>query len=105
MRIIAGLMTLLLIYVITLQFNDPDGWLWILIYIYPTALSLATLLGKKLKKLHLIGGAAFLLAFLPYLFLVEAYNFDNEKFRESGGLLICSFWLFITHFWIKKTEG
>ena len=102
MKIAALIMSVLFAYSVIVQYNDPDSLLWVLIYGYPLVLSALLIFNKWSFLFHFVAAIVFILAFIPYLFYAEAFSFDNERFREAGGLLICGFWLLCTSYWIRK---
>lgn len=78
---------------IAVQYNDPDPILWMVIYFLPILLGSTHLLGHNIR-LYAIG-----LAILYTIYAVWIYPgpvpapFNNEEFRETGGLLICVFYM------------
>jgi hypothetical protein len=76
-----------------LQYNDPDPQVWVPIYLFPAALSVLRMRGRRLLWLPLLGAVACVAAALwwapPY---VPGY-LDNEAAREAGGLLLSGLWM------------
>jgi len=104
-----------------LQYNDPDPYLWMPLYLYPAWLCYRALQGKFNLRLYLIAyvvcaGYALYLFFdssgvLNWLFTHDAESIVQsmepskpwiEETREFGGLLIILVVLVINHCWLKK---
>ena len=80
-----------------LQINDPDSYIWIIIYFIPSLLSLITIINYKITFLKFISCIYLFFAIYVYINNNETnimYLF-SEKFNESLGLLLCSFWIFL----------
>ncbi len=94
MRIVAGLMAIVFAGFGIVQYNDPDGVLWAVIYATPALVSLVVALGRVplgLPALALTFSAGF--AYLaPELF--QRDWIESEVGRESAGLLIAAIWFF-----------
>ena len=96
-----------------LQYNDPDPWLWIIIYAAPAVIIIMDLAGKPVKRLYLITIVALSLFSLIYLpgvidyitagepgVIVESMKASKpyiEETREFGGLLIMILFLLILY--------
>ncbi len=107
MRILNLILSILFVLFAALQYNDPDPWIWIPIYVYAATLCFLAYRGKQYKK-ALIAGILVCLAYAVYLFLdkdgVLSWARDHEaeslvqtmkatkpwieESREFGGLLI-----------------
>ena len=107
MRILNLILSILFVLFAALQYNDPDPWIWIPIYVYAATLCFLAYQGKQYKK-ALIAGILVCLAYAVYLFLdkdgVLSWARDHEaeslvqtmkatkpwieESREFGGLLI-----------------
>ncbi len=107
MRILNLVLSILFVLFAALQYNDPDPWIWIPIYMYAATLCFLAYRGKQYKK-SLIAGLLVCLAYAFYLFLdkdgVLSWARDHkaeslvqtmkatkpwiEESREFGGLLI-----------------
>jgi len=106
-RILNLILSILFVLFAALQYNDPDPWIWIPIYVYAATLCFLAYRGKQYKK-ALIAGILVCLAYAVYLFLdkdgVLSWARDHEaeslvqtmkatkpwieESREFGGLLI-----------------
>ncbi|MBI1317720.1 MAG: hypothetical protein GC168_02080 [Candidatus Hydrogenedens sp.] len=103
-RIMAGLMVPALLLSIGVQYNDPDGPLWMAIYAFPLALAILALV-KRVNVFAPLGAAAYGLAFavwMPWGYLshvpeyvstVHMTSQESEWAREAIGLLICAVWM------------
>ncbi len=89
-----------------LQWNDPDPWLWISIYmsvvilyagfiIYPTKMKIWFHVSWILSVLFLTG-TIFAATLIPN------FSFDDEVTRETGGLILSTIWSGILGYWIYK---
>lgn len=89
-----------------LQWNDPDPWLWISIYmsvivlyagfiIYPTKMKIWFHVSWILSVLFL-AGTIFASTLIPN------FSFDDEVTRETGGLILSTIWSGILGYWIYK---
>jgi Transmembrane family 220, helix len=107
LRILNLILSILFVLFAALQYNDPDPWIWIPIYMYAATLCFLAYRGRQNKN-ALIAGLLFCLAYAVYLFLdkdgVLSWARDHEaeslvqtmkatkpwieESREFGGLLI-----------------
>lgn len=86
-----------------LQYNDPDAFFWIIVYLIPFALNLVYLKKRHLRWTNVVVFviyAIYFLTFIPDLInwgqmgfptIVGAMEIDNpyiELVREAGGVLI-----------------
>lgn len=109
-KILGYLFALLFAAGAAVQCNDPDAFLWILIYAFAAMISLGCALNKVGPILPLIVGGICLLGFL-YLYPSEFQGFDLndgdiktvELGREAFGLLIISIVLLVFGFRLKRT--
>ncbi len=98
-------MALVLLLCIVVQFNDPDGWLWMTIYGIGLVLTLLHLFSKSSPVVLSITSAA---GFAGALYIslcigeletdkvLSSLNMEGrgvEEVREAAGLLIQSVWL------------
>jgi len=107
LRWLNGMMTVLFVLCVAVQYNDPDALLWILIYTYAVVVT-AMAVANRYTIFVVIGFVGFFLGFL-YLSpgflevsdpadLVTDIRMDEkgvEVAREAGGLLIVSLWLLV----------
>lgn len=90
------------------QYNDPDGWLWILIYLLTAFMCFRSLKGEGDKLNY------FIIATLFVLWGINIYppewegvmlntagmkTLNIELGRESLGLFICSFAMLVCGIW------
>jgi hypothetical protein len=96
MRIFAILMAVVFVVFAVLQYNDPDPYLWIPIYLYAALLSVLYYRGRVSKALLLVSAAVFLAGAI-YMWPshwegVELQNgmktMNIEHGRESLGLVM-----------------
>jgi len=112
---------LLFIFSAALQYNDPDPYIWIPIYIYGAVLCLLAFRNQFYPKLYLVGVIVYG-AYAIYLFFtkdgvldwVQKHNAENiagsmkatepwiEGTREFFGLLILVVVLLVNYFYSKK---
>jgi hypothetical protein len=92
------------------QLNDPDPWLWVPIYLVPSAISIGMFMGRAVRSLLsllAIGYAIGAVMYFPGSY--QGLGLDNlamkttevEFARESFGLGICALVLFY-YAWIHK---
>ena len=107
-----------------LQYNDPDPYLWMPIYLYGAFLCYRAL-QNKFDRAFLLVGMTFYATYAIYLFLqtdgvllwMREHNAESitnsmqarqpwiEKTREFGGLVILLFVLTTNYFWLRKRHG
>ena len=107
LRWLNGMMTVLFVLCVAVQYNDPDALLWTLIYAYAVIVT-GMAAANRYTIFVVIGFVGFFLGFL-YLSpgflevsdpadLVTDIRMDEkgvEVAREAGGLLIASLWLLV----------
>jgi len=76
-----------------LQYNDPDPWVWVAVYLYPAALCGLRLLGRRIAWLPLLGAIAYVSAAAWWAPPYSPGYLDNEEAREAGGLLLGGLWM------------
>lgn len=91
-RIAAVIMLLPLLASVAVQYNDPDGLPWMLIYGYSAVLTVPAIFGLYSAwaipgALGYLGGFAYL---MPYF---ESPYLKSELSREGGGVLIAGVWM------------
>ncbi|HEX5024277.1 MAG TPA: transmembrane 220 family protein [Agriterribacter sp.] len=107
-----------------LQYNDPDPWLWVPLYLYGAAMCWLAFRGKYYPGAYLVGIAVYL-AYALYKFFehegalswITEHHAENiagtmkaatpwiEDTREFFGLIILSGVLFINYRRAKKEPG
>ena len=115
---------IILVLFAALQYNDPDPFIWIPIYLY-AALLCYRAIHKKYQPALYIGGLVVYLGYAVYLFfdktgvldwakehqsesLVQTMKAEKpwiEETREFGGLLIVIIILVINMFWLRKIRN
>ena len=121
MKIFNLIFCIIFIFFAALQYNDPDPYLWIPIYLYAAVLCWQAFKRKYYPGAYLIGIGLYLV-YAVYLFfakdgvkdwavkhnaknLVETMKAEKpwiEETREFGGLLILIIVLLINYFYAKK---
>lgn len=119
MKIVNIIFGLLFAYSAFIQLNDPDPFLWVVIYLYAAFISFMAVFGKLQKK-FVIGG---IVLFIIYAGLhlpgaIEWFSKDSkseifgemsrdklyvEETREFFGLLICVT-IFALNYWVLSRK-
>lgn len=121
MKITAIILSLLFLLFAGFQYNDPDGWIWMILYGNIAVLCFLAYLGKFYQIWSLISLAIYGIYFLyltPAIFEFFTNNFQNslrsgmsfdkeyiEQTREAGGLVICILALTFLHFGSKSAKA
>ena len=107
-----------------LQYNDPDPYIWVPIYLYAAAVCYFALQKVYYPKYYVLG-LAVCLVYAAYLFFdrngvlswIVVHDAENivqsmkatkpwiEETREFGGLLICVFAFVVNMLWLKNKEN
>jgi hypothetical protein len=123
MKIFNLIFCILFILFAALQYNDPDPWLWIPIYLYAAILCWLAFRGKYFPKAYLLGIAGYLI-YAVFLFFTEdgvldwitKYKAANiagsmkaekpwiEDTREFLGLVILIVVLVIDYFYSRRKK-
>lgn len=112
MRVFAFLMVILFLGFAAVQYNDPDPYLWIPIYLFPAIVSAMIFTGRRVSPLLLVLGAVVFLVFSYFQWPAhwEGVALKNgmkdiniEEGREALGLIICAavlllYWVYLTRF-------
>ena len=121
MKIFNLLFCLLFIFSAALQYNDPDPYLWIPVYMYGAVLCWLAFRNNYFPKAYLIGIAVYLI-YAAYLFFVKdgvldwitIHNAEDiaatmkaekpwiEETREFFGLIILLVVLLVNYFYAKN---
>lgn len=124
MRIFNIVFILVFLLFAALQYNDPDPYIWIPMYVYGAVLCFLAL-RKKYKFILYIIGLVVYAGYSIYLFFdkngvlnwVREHNAENiarsmkatkpwiEETREFGGLIILIVVLLINLIWLKKMNN
>jgi len=106
LRVISVVMLILLLLCIVVQYNDPDGLMWMLIYGYGafvTALAVA----KRYTGFAIVGFIGYLAGFFVWIPGVVVDNPTHlltdlqmgqrgvEEAREAFGLFLCAIWMLV----------
>jgi len=123
MKIFNIIFCMLFIIAAGLQYNDPDPYLWMPIYLYSAVLCYFAVRNRFYPTAYLVG-MAFYLVYAVYLFLtsdgvldwIEKHNGENiagsmkatkpwiEDTREFFGLCILIGVLLVNYFYSKRTN-
>lgn len=107
-----------------LQYNDPDPYIWIPIYLFAALLCTLALYRKYYPVLY-VGGLIIYLFYAAYLFFddtgvlnwVEEHDAENlvqtmkaskpwiEQTREFGGLFVVIIALIVNMIWLRKRKA
>lgn len=101
MVVILGFLVILLLAFMGVQWNDPDGWLWALIYAVPVVALLIAIFRQKwysngvLRALSLccvLGSLAMVVYYWPTqkLFWQQEVWWEEETAREGMGMMIAA---------------
>lgn len=117
MRILNGIMLLVFLLAMAVQYNDPSGLLWALWYGISAGFTVAALFNiytplAPLTALPYFGGALYLLpAWSPWtladlLSQPKMINDDVELAREALGLAICGVWMLVLGWvWYRRRNA
>ena len=106
MRIVSIIMFILLLLCVAVQWNDPDGWLWMLIYGYGTVVS-AFAVAKRYSVAAVIGVIGYVAGALYWmpnemiehpsnlLLDMRMHEMGVEEVREDIGLWLAAIWMFV----------
>ena len=121
MRIFNFIFFLLFVFSAALQYNDPDPYIWMPIYLYGAVLCFLAFRGKFYPRAYLIGVAVYLVyaAYLVFtkdgvLDWINQHNAESlvqtmkaekpwiEDTREFGGLMILVAVLLVDYFYARR---
>jgi len=106
MRIASIIMFILLLLCIIVQWNDPDGPLWMLIYSYATIVT-AFAVARRYSIAAPIGVVLYLIGAIYWmpetmvenptdlLLDLQMYEKGVEEVREDVGLYLCAAWMLV----------
>ena len=123
MKIFNLVFAILFVFSAALQYNDPDPYVWIPIYMYGAVLCWLAFRGKFFPTLYIIGIVVYA-AYAGYLFFekdgvldwIQQHNSENlvqsmkatkpwiEATREFLGLVILIVVLVVNYFYSKRTK-
>ena len=121
MKILNIVLAVIFVFFAALQYNDPDPYIWIPIYLYAAILCWYAYRGKFYPKAYLLGMVIYL-AYAAYLFFdkngvlawAEEHHAENlvetmkaekpwiEETREFGGLIIVFLAMLINWIYSRK---
>jgi len=121
MKVLNIFLTIIFLICAALQYNDPDPYIWIPIYLYAAVCCWLAARGRFYPKAYLLGTFVYLI-YAAYLFFdkngviswAEEHNAESlvttmkatepwiEETREFGGLLIAMAGLMINYFYARK---
>lgn len=102
MRWLYGFVSLLFMSFAAVQFNDPDGLVWIAAYLFAALVSIPPIFGRH-TFLPGIGLAVYLAWGISLIGFVDTNWLEIEEARESLGLLIATFWMGVLFYiYIRK---
>lgn len=124
MKVLNIVLILIFILSAALQYNDPDPYIWVSIYLY-AAVICALALWKIYNKTSYIIGLSVFLVYAVYLFFdrngvlswITVHDSENivqsmkatkpwiEETREFGGLMICVFAFLVNIFWLRNMKA
>jgi hypothetical protein len=124
MKVLNIILILIFILSAALQYNDPDPYIWIPIYLYAAVICWFAFRRVYRPQYYIIGLAVFLSYALYLLFdkngvldWVNEHDSESivqtmkatkpwiEQTREFGGLLICVFALVMNMIWLRKRSS
>ncbi|MCL4691611.1 MAG: hypothetical protein KJ060_03770 [Candidatus Hydrogenedentes bacterium] len=106
LRVVSVIMLILLLLCVIVQFNDPDGLVWMLIYGYGTVVT-AFAVAKRYTVFAVVGVVGYLAGFFYWLPGIVVENPTHlltdlqmgergvEEAREAIGLLIAAAWMLV----------
>ncbi len=106
LRVVSIIMFVLLLLCVIVQFNDPDGLVWMLIYGYGTVVT-AFAVAKRYTVFAVVGVVGYLAGFFYWLPGIVVENPTHlltdlqmgergvEEAREAIGLLIAAAWMLV----------
>lgn len=118
MRIVSIIMFVLLLLCIAVQYNDPDGWVWMLIYAVGTVVTWQAIRGKYTVWAPV--AMAFYLAAALYwtpnemvehpenlLLDLRMHEKGVEEVREDIGLYLCAIWMAVltVMWWLNRKKA
>ncbi|AIZ63593.1 hypothetical protein PK28_07630 [Hymenobacter sp. DG25B] len=118
MRVLAFLLVILFLGFAAVQYNDPDPYLWIPVYLFPAIVSALIFTGRRVSPWLLALGAGVFLVFSYFQWPAhwEGVALKNgmkdiniEEGREALGLIICAavlllYWVYLTRFKARANQ-
>lgn len=105
-RVANGVMMVVFLAGAAVQYNDPDRFLWVQLYLYPAVLS-GYALSRRYSVLSPIGAVSY---FCGFVYLMRYWGhpwIEIEEVREAFGLLICAAWMAVLSltWWKARPAG
>jgi Transmembrane family 220, helix len=91
----SALMAGLFVLCIAVQYNDPDPYIWMPLYLVPLVMTVRALRGRADFWPNLLAGVAYSLSASWWAPRYAPGYLDNEEAREAGGLLLSGLWMAI----------
>ncbi|MCC6152926.1 MAG: transmembrane 220 family protein [Candidatus Hydrogenedentes bacterium] len=118
MRIVSIIMFILLLLCVAVQYNDPDGWIWALIYAYGAAVTWPAIRGRY-TVWALIGAIGYFAGAIywtpkemvehPENLLLDLRMHEKgvEEVREDIGLYIAAVWMTVLSvmWWLNRNKA
>lgn len=105
MRWLYGFCALLFLSFAAVQYNDPDGAVWIAAYLFAGLVSIPPVFGRH-TFLPGIGLMVYLVWAIALIGSVGANWIEIEEARESLGLLLAAFWMgILLYIWVRKRSA
>ena len=101
MRALFFILTLVLVSFAAVQYNDPDGWLWALTYLYAASVLFLTFLKRNTAWLAWLGASGFLTGFFYLMPTIQTNWIEIETAREAFGLLICAICMLLVNLYLR----
>lgn len=94
MRYVDAIAALVFIAFAALQYNDPDGSLWVALYGFAALVSALFAVGRE-SKLAIVGLVAYVPAFTILAREIDASWWTSEQAREGLGMLLAALWMIV----------
>lgn len=104
MRVISGFAAVFFVWCCWLQTNDPDPLLWIAVYGFAGAVSLAVALDRNPGASPVAGLAVYALAVLGHIPHMKPGWWASEEGREGMGLLLCAAWMLVVSRYVRRSR-
>ena len=86
------------------QYNDPDGLIWIAAYLYAAAVTIPPIRGRH-TVFPLLGLVIYLVWAITLIGSVDAHWLEVEEARECLGLLIAALWMGVLLYgWVRQRK-
>lgn len=92
MRVVYIVVALIFAAFAGVQFNDPDGGIWVAAYLFAALVTVPPIFGRH-TPLPALGLAVFLVWSVMLIGAVDADWLEHEEAREAVGLLLATLWM------------